>query len=85
MSQGTVTPLRLRKPAIGRPSASQGADWRDEATALLNERLELRATAKALLPRARYLHLVQDDVQAEQTAAVIWMFINKVAGPKDVA
>ena len=79
MTRGTLTAFRPATGLVGRPSASQGADWRDEATALKSE---LREVGRAL-PRARanYLYVVHnaDSLEAEQNAAQIYYLVDRVS------
>lgn len=82
MSGSTLTPLRRETARVGRPTAPETfEDWRDEAVSLLAERSKTRREAQALIPSARYLHVVADDVHAEQSAARLIYFLGKIAGP----
>lgn len=86
MPGSTLTPLRPRTARVGRPAAPETFDdWRDEAVSLLAERSKTRREAQALIPSARYLHVVADDVTAEQSAARLIYFLGKIAGPNDAA
>ena len=72
---------------IGRPNreALTTANWRDDAVALLAERKVVRLQARALLPHARFVRLMADDIRAEQAQAGVIVFLEKLAGPKDDA
>lgn len=81
------TPLRPETRRVGRPTRSQHTadNWRDDALALLTERKVMRLGARALLPHARFVRAMAEDVQAEQAQAGVIVFLERIAGPKDAA